>query len=118
MTPMQQDQQNQPPPQAAAAAPTAAPAMGARATGALLLGIGVALEGLNVATLMNDSTYYPKLLIIGAGLIPYGFWSLVTGITYDKNMPVKPPIWWTLGAIVMGVGGILAGVAASVAISD
>lgn len=119
MTPMQQDQQNQPkPPPVQAAAAPAASGMGPRATGALLLGIGLALEGLNVAFLVSDNTYYPKLLIIGAGLIPYGFWSLVTGITYDKNSAVKPPIWWTLGAVAMGVGGIIAGVAVSVMLSE
>lgn len=116
MTPMQQDQQHQPKPQPTT--PQYKPPMGPRATGAMLAGAGFALEGLNGAFLVNDGTYYPKLLIIGMGLIPFGLWSVVTGIAYDKNNPVKPPVWWTVGAVILGIGGVALGVALSVAISD
>jgi hypothetical protein len=107
MTPMQQDQQNQPvrPPP-----PGQKPTMSPRANGALLVGAGLGIEGLNGAFLMNDGTFYPKLLIIGAALVPLGIWTLATGIAYDKNSGVKPPTWWTVGAVVLTMGGVGLGI--------
>src|SRR5437868_6948216 len=115
MTPMQQDQQHQPkPPPSQAAAAAAAPAGNPRVQGALFLGIGLALEGVNGAFLVNDNTFYPKLLLIGAVLMPLGFWMLVTGIAYDKNNPVKPPTWWTAGAVALSLLGLGLGIFAMV----
>lgn len=115
MTPMQQDQQNQPKPPPAAAAPGA---MNPRANGALLLGIGIVALGINGCTLANDNTFYPKLVILGTALMPLGGWTLVTGISYDKNSAVKPPAWWTAGAVILTIIGLVAGIAATVMISD
>ena len=119
MTPMQQDQQNQPKPVAAEAAlpPGKAPT-NPRLSGALMSGGGVLLLGFNGWMLADSNTFYPKLLIIGAALIPFGFWTLVTGIAYDKNNPVKPPGWWTAGAILLTMAGLIAGIAATVFISE
>ncbi len=117
MTPMQQDQQNQPlapPPVAAAYKPALPP----RANGALLLVLGMVAEGVNAFTLFNDSTFYPKLLIIGTVLMPIGLWTLVTGIAYDKKNPVKPPTWWTVGVVVLTIIGVIAGIGLSAVISD
>ena len=114
MTPMQQDQQNQPKP---APPPGAKPATNPRVSGAVLVGVGLALEGINAATLANSNTYYPKLMIIGGACIPLGIWTLATGISYDKNNPVKPPGWWTAGAVVFTILGIVAGIGASVFLS-
>jgi hypothetical protein len=111
---MQQDQQNQPKP---APPPGAKPAMSPRANGALLLGMGIGLEGLNGAFLYSDNTFYPKMLIIGAACIPLGVWTLATGISYDKNNPVKPPGWWTAGAVVLTIIGVIAGIAVSAMLS-
>ena len=97
MTPMQQDQQNQPKP---APPPGAKPATNPRVSGAVLVGVGLALEG-----------------IIGGACIPLGIWTLATGISYDKNNPVKPPGWWTAGAVVFTILGIVAGIGASVFLS-
>ena len=115
MTPMQQDQQNQPKPPPPAGAK---PAMNPRANGALLLGLGIAAEGVNGCTLANDNTFYPKLVILGTVLMPLGVWTLVTGISYDKNNPVKPPMWWTVGAVVVTIIGIVAGIGLTVMISE
>ena len=84
--------------------------MNPRANGALLLGAGVLLEGINGATLANDNTFYPKLLILGAVLAPLGVWTLATGIAYDKNSPVKPPGWWSAGAIALTLVGLGIGI--------
>lgn len=115
MTPMQQDQQNQPaPPPPAGAKPASNP----RANGALLLGIGAVAGGVNVFTLFNDNTFYPKLVILGTALMPLGLWTLATGISYDKNNPVKPPTWWTVGAVLLTIIGVVAGIGLTVMISD
>lgn len=117
MTPMQQDQQHQPkppPPQAVAAAK---PSMSPRANGAVLLGLGILVEGINVATLANDNTFYPKLVMIGGALIPLGMWTLATGIAYDKNNPVKPPTWWTAGAVLVSLAGLGLGIVATFTLS-
>ena len=116
MTPMQQDQQNQPKPPPAAAVPQGG--MHPRAGGALLLGIGVAMLGINGCTLANDATFYPKLVILGTTLLPLGGWTLVTGISYDKNSTVKPPAWWTAGAVILTIIGLIAGIGLTVMISD
>ncbi len=122
MTPMQQDQQNQPPPPAPVAVAAAAAgnpsAMNPRMSGALMLGGGMVLEGMNVFFLVDSNTYYPKLLILGAVLMPLGLWSLVTGIAYDKNAVVKPPTWWTVGAVLITIAGLIAGIGATVALSE
>ena len=119
MTPMQQDQQNQPvaPPPSPVAAPYK-PALPPRANGALLLALGTAAEGFNAFTLFNESTFYPKLLIIGTVLMPIGLWTLVTGIAYDKKNPVKPPTWWTVGVVVLTIIGVIAGIGLTAVISD
>lgn len=109
MTPMQQDQQHQPKPEAPQPPPGKAQ-MSPRANGALLLGGGIALEGINGAFLMNGNTFYPKLLIAGAVLIPLGAWTLATGIAYEKGSAIKPPLWWTIGAVLLGLVGLAAGI--------
>ena len=116
MTPMQQDQQYQPPspPPVAAYKPSLSP----RANGAVLLGLGAAADGLNVFTLFNDNTFYPKLLILGTVLMPLGLWTVVTGIAFDKKNPVKPPMWWTAGAVVVSLIGVAVGIGLTVMISD
>src|SRR3990167_3095384 len=115
MTPMQQDQQHQPKPPEP---PGYQPKLSPRANGALLLGIGMAAEGFNVFTLFDSSTFYPKILILGAVLMPLGLWTLVTGIAFDPATPVKPPTWWTVGAVLITIVGLLVGIGATVAISD
>ena len=95
MTPMQQDQQNQPPPPAPVAAAGNPSTMNPRMSGALMLGGGMLAEGVNVFFLRDSNTFYPKLVILGAVLMPLGLWMMVTGIAYDKNSKVKPPTWWT-----------------------
>ena len=42
----------------------------------------------------------------------------MTGISYDKNNPVKPPTWSTVGAVVVTIIGIVAGIGLTVMISD
>lgn len=110
MTPMQQDQQHQPQPPPAAAVPAGPQPMNPRLNGALLFGLGVALEGINGFTLVNDNTYYPKLLMVGLVLMPLGAWSMITGIAYDKNSAVKPPAWWTAGAVILCLIGLALGI--------
>jgi hypothetical protein len=106
MTPMQQDQQQHPAPPP----PSSKAKLSPRANGALLVGIGVAMEAANGAFLANEGKFYPKLVIIGAALLPLGAWTLVTGIAYDKTNPVKPPAWWTVGAVVLTLGGVGIGI--------
>jgi hypothetical protein len=84
--------------------------MNPRANGALLLAVGIGLEGVNGATLVNDNTFYPKLVILGAALVPLGIWTLATGIAYDKNNPIKPPGWWTAGAVGLTLLGLAIGI--------
>jgi hypothetical protein len=113
---MQQDQQNQPqPPPPAAAAPQGG--TNPRMNGAVMLGIGIVMMAFNVWTLMDDATFYPKLVILGAAITPLGGWTLVTGISYDKNATVKPPAWWTAGAVILTILGLIAGIAFTVMIS-
>ncbi len=50
--------------------------------------------------------------MLGTVLMP-----LVTGIAYDKNGPVKPPTWWTVGAVIVTILGVVAGIGLMVMIS-
>jgi hypothetical protein len=118
MTPMQQDQQNQPRPPPLAVPPGYKPSMSPRANGALLVGLGILLGAINVGTLVSSNTFYPKLLIVGAALMPVGGWTLVTGIAFDKQNPVKPPTWWTVGAVLLAIAGAGLGVAATVMLQE
>jgi hypothetical protein len=115
---MQQDQQNQPQPPPAAAAAAGPQPMNPRLNGLLLFGLGLALEGFNGFTLVNDSTYYPKLLMVGFVLMPLGGWTMVTGIAWDKNATVKPPTWWTAGAVILCLLGLAAGIGATFLLSE
>ena len=110
---MQQDQQHQPQPPPAVAAAAGPQPMHPRLNGALLLGLGLALEGINGFTLYDDNTYYPKLLIVGMVLMPLGAWTLIPGISYDTTAAVKPPMWWSAGAIILCLLGIAVGLAAT-----
>ena len=108
MTPLQQDQQQHPAPPPPS--PSSKPKLSPRANGAVLVGLGIGLEALNGAFLANEGKFYPKLVIIGAALVPLGAWSLITGIAYDKTNPVKPPGWWTAGAVVLTLAGVGIGI--------
>jgi hypothetical protein len=99
MTPMQQHP-----------APSSKGKLSPRAHGAVLVGIGVAMEAANGAYLAIEGKFFPTLVIIGAALLPLGAWTLVTGIAYDKTSPVKPPAWWTVGAVVLTLGGVGIGI--------
>ena len=82
------------------------------------MGGGMLAEGVNVFTLKDSNTFYPKLVILGAVLAPLGLWMMVTGIAYDKNSAVKPPTWWTVGAVLISIAGVIAGIGATVALSE
>src|SRR6187549_4239184 len=106
MTPMQQDELERPKP------PPPKPRTGTlrpRTNGAVLLGLGVLVEGVNGALLVSNNTFSPKLIMLGTVLIPLGIWTLATGIAYDKSSGVTPPRWWMTGAIALSLAGLAIG---------
>jgi hypothetical protein len=44
------------------------------------------------------------MVIVGVPLVTGGLWGLLFGA------PQPPPRWWSIGALVMGLGGLIAGV--------
>ena len=109
MTPMQQDQQQHPAPPPRPS-PSSKPKLSPRAHGALVLGLGVALEAANGAYLAMEGQFYPKLVVLGTAMVPLGVWTLITGIAYERDSAVKPPMWWTVGAVVLTLAGAGVGI--------
>lgn len=76
----------------------------------MLLVLGLGFEGVNAVLLASQKTIYPMMLMAGTVLIPYGLWTLVTGIAYDRHSKVKPPpTWWTVSAVMISIGGLAIG---------
>lgn len=76
------------------------------------MALAVFIGGLNVFSLWNDNTFYPKSIIVGLGAAGYGGWVMIFGDEYD-DFTMELVRWKQIGMYGCAILGVLAGIVIS-----
>ncbi len=80
--------------------------MQARIAGAVLIGAGLLLLGINALLLQTAERFFPSALTMGFVAIPLGEWFLATGRSYQTP---DNPLWWKAAHGALLVVGLISG---------